>query len=543
MTRLRDQLRNDDGVALLSVMGWMVILMIFMTAISGYALGGLRSARADQNWHAALGAAESGLDDFLYRLNQDTSIWQNPPDCVATPDNAQCGFVPVPGGAAVGEYTYTVDATDYERQGVIRVQSTGRVEERTRTVEASYRRENFLDYVYFTDYETVPLWWPQGSVSDPSTCARHAHATPPRNPNCAQIRFVQNDVIDGPFRTNDTILLEDNPEWRSTAFSSNPAINTNPTYPGYNVMPGQSANPTFLPGFPAYRQRMEMPPSNNELRDVARLGTPAAGRGCVYEGPTHVVLHDNGEMTVDSPYTQTTPGPGPGCPASGTRGSLPTNGVLYVDNRTSCPSGSSHPLRSGGGVTRLIPAEDRTSYGRCAGDLFIEGTLSGQLTAAAHNDIIITWHLDYDTYADSDGDLLGLAAQGEVWLFRPMRSNGRTLPVRGTNTYFVNPRIDAAILSLTSSFSVQNVQYTYQSAGGGQSSGPQQLGAIRMRGTIVQIFRGPVGTGAAGGVNMTGYLKDYRYDWRLQHMMPPFFIEPVAAQFRASDWAERPAQS
>ena len=77
-------------------------------------------------------------------------------------------------------------------------------------------------------------------------------------------------------------------------------------------------------------------------------------------------------------------------------------------------------------------------------------------------------------------------------------------------------RIDAAILSLTHSFTVDNY-----------ACGDRK-GDLIVTGAIAQQFRGPVGT-TGGPDGDTGYLKVYEYDDRLRYRSPPHFLAPVAA--------------
>ena len=80
-----------------------------------------------------------------------------------------------------------------------------------RTVYATLRQRSFLDYLYFTDYETEdpalytgsPFTAAQAQVS----CAAYAYGSNPRDPNCVNIQFVSGDTINGPMHTNDAFML------------------------------------------------------------------------------------------------------------------------------------------------------------------------------------------------------------------------------------------------------------------------------------------------------------------------------------------------
>jgi hypothetical protein len=80
-----------------------------------------------------------------------------------------------------------------------------------------------------------------------------------------------------------------------------------------------------------------------------------------------------------------------------------------------------------------------------------------------------------------------------------------------------NPTIDAAILSTSHSFIVDNFDCG------------AQLGALNVWGAIAQFWRGPVGTSGYPG---TGYLKNYNYDERLKYLQPPDFLTPSSSQLK-----------
>jgi hypothetical protein len=146
------------------------------------------------------------------------------------------------------------------------------------------------------------------------------------------------------------------------------------------------------------------------------------------------------------------------------------------------------------------------------------------MTAAADNDVIIMWDLVYETGLTGD-DLLGLVANNSVFIYHPVNSSGDNLSIPGRpsgRTRFTDARVDAAILTLNHSFTVQ------------QYREGNQLGTLTVRGSIAQLYRGPV---ALGGVS--GYEKDYIYDQRLAYMAPPRFIDPVKSFWRIVSWEER----
>ncbi len=147
--------RDERGVAMITVLIAMMVLIGFAVTIIDYAATSRTVSRRDQNWNAALNAAEAGVDDYLFHLNEASNYSQY--DASNLPPDGNLAFkqyVPVPGGSTRAEYTYTPDIASLTTDGTITLTSTGRVGASKRTIQTVLRRRNFLDYLYFTDYET-----------------------------------------------------------------------------------------------------------------------------------------------------------------------------------------------------------------------------------------------------------------------------------------------------------------------------------------------------------------------------------------------------
>jgi hypothetical protein len=201
--------------------------------------------------------------------------------------------------------------------------------------------------------------------------------------------------------------------------------------------------------------------------------------------------------------------------------SWPTNGVLYVKNNS-------------GGCAGEIPTDADYNESASCGNVYVSGTYSKSLTIAAANDVIIrptsgakvaNRSTDANiTLVDGSDATLGLIANNFVRVAHRVSScsnyTGSDEPA------LTNVRIDAAIMSLLHSFTVDNYNC-------GKS------GTLTVNGAIVQRFRGAVGTTGSGGTIATGYLKDYWYDDRLRFRSPPYFLDPLEASWEVINTQEQ----
>ena len=550
----RDEGDRESGFALATVMIATMVLSMLALASVDYAVGSQNISHHDQNWNAALSAAEAGIDDYIFRLNENGNYWQYnagnlPPDG----NKAFTKYVQVAGSVTLSKFRYDVDASSIAKSGIVKLTSTGRVGNAARTVRVSLRRRSFLDYLYFTDFETVDPALYNGTPFTPTQaqtyCSLHYYGglgnqrdEPSRvdftgdsdanSAYCSDITFVSTDKLNGKMHTNDAFMVCGTPQFLG---------DTTTSWTGAGGLMYRDGCPTSHPVFanptgPTYATPLTMPPTNSALKSQTLTGTG----GCLYTGPTRIVLLANGTMNVKSPFTKNTNNTTPGaCPKNGI-GPLPTNGVIYVQN---VPSGAADPNFTSGcpyNVTsRAHPLgmpipNDMNSYVCRNGDVFIEGTLKGQLTVASENNIDITWHLQYSTGVNGT-DLLGLIADNFVEVYHPVNCASGTasscnlnanFPTEtARNATFSSPILQAAMLSLSHSVRVQ----------AWDRGAP--LGTIHVTGVLAQRYRGPVGTNSNGSI-VSGFSKDYVYDQRLAYLSPPYFLDPVASQWGIVTWAE-----
>lgn len=545
---------DEGGSALIMTIGIGFVLLIVASTLITSSLAGFRGSVTDERWHAALAAADAGVEDYLYRLNQDGNYWRwdetNPPP---EGNPAMTGQAPVPGASNPATFQYTPDTSDLASQGTVRLRSRGTVGDQSREVEVTLRRRSFLDYLYFTDLETRdPALYPSSSRDwAQNNCTRYAWGDNPRHGSCTEITFYQGpgftDRIHGPLHTNDRMRIRGKVEFNGDTSSSYPLAtddDDSPTCPPERYLDAGGGDPVFANSCdPSHAPALKMPPNNQRIRIEA---DHTRGKdGCLFTGPTKIELGD-GRMRVDSPFTKDS-----GC--TGTTPDqwqpLPDNGVIYVqavpgdsgDSNWSpgCPGG--HPfeaeLANGDGTA--------SNYGCRDGDAFLWGELDGQVTVAAENNINLVWDM---TVEDPHGDdILGLVADNNVQVYHPLSEYRRVCGFFGcwdqkrdepvnvpplfhdldNDHLWEDVTVHAAILSVRHSFMVSD----YEEG--------DPLGTLNVTGAIAQKYRGPVGQFNTGtGGSTSGYEKNYVYDDRLRYLSPPHFLDPVDSAWQVSTWSE-----
>jgi Tfp pilus assembly protein PilX len=579
------RMRKDDetGVVLVTVLLLSMIMLIIVAGTMAYALGSQPLSRRDQDWNAALAAAEAGLDDYLFRLNENDQYYLYsatllPPDgnlaftnWVSVPDSGSASVTcTASANSNLPCFRYSVNTANLTAQGAIIITSTGRSRNVTRSVQATLRRHSFIDYLYFTDYETKdPAAYASSddytSVQAQTYCAKRYYqgrdisgrtdfAGDTDGNVCTEISFNSFDTINGPLHTNDAIRICGDPVFNGKVTTSwNPATGNKWVDTGGSCGSG----PTFTQaGDPKYGDPLTMPPSNVAIK--ADADGALGGTGCLYTGPTAIVLNSAGTMDVTSPFTLST-----NANCLGTGRPLPANGVIYVQNVPSTAtdpnytSGCPYSVAPVGTPTTTTPKRahplgypqqnDITTYGCRNGDVFLRGTLRGRLTIAADNNIDVIGSVTYQS-GTGGSDLLGLVANNYAEIYHPVRTDGSTTNCDGGNvnggcnlriawpgqtslqaTALRLPTVQAAILSVAHSFRAQNYNY-------GDNNPSSVTMTITVNGAIAQKYRGIVTL-----IGSTGYGKNYNYDNRLKYQSPPHFLTPIAAAWQIVTWIEQKA--
>lgn len=527
---MRDDL--EDGFAMIMVLITTLVVTAAVTLSLTIATQDLPAARHDQDWNAALAAAQAGVDDYRRHLDDNDTYWTNGGVDASNPAFVSTGGRTIPGSSgskATYRYRLLTSVAQTQVSGLIRLRSTGTVNNVSRTVTVDLRKAGFLKYSYLENFSTVDpsLYDPSSQYYNSNTCRQYYDSRPS---GCSQVSPNPNNLI-GPYHSNDAVWLNGNPTFTSPIAES--------SYPHPNGVKAGQLVTTLGSGSEnsagyqlIYAPIVAFPPTNTQIQ----LQTVSPNTGCLYTGPTRIILNSDGTMTVTSPNTKST---NPGCSTSlpmtsAQTVSLPSNGVVYVQNipaSTSDPNYSNITCASGAkSILGLYPqtGDNQTTYNCHNGDVFLEGTLKGQLTIASANDIVATNNILY-AGGHTGTDVLGLVANNYVTIMHPVSCTGNqsgsscvNLPVvNGQPLYGVE--IDAAILSLTHTFTLQNYDE------GPALSTPGTLSTYRHPfGAVITYYSAVDGT-SSNGVISTGMSNNYEYDPRLLTQPPPYFLQPLSA--------------
>ncbi|WIE54898.1 hypothetical protein [Curtobacterium sp. MCBD17_003] len=585
---------DEQGFVLANVIIFgMIVTMIVAAMVALSTAGSLKSGN-DRNYQNAAAAAYAGLADYQAKISNDNGYatygnkdaqFSKDSGSVFQGDNGNVAFTssgstwaPVV-GTTDEFFRYEVDNSKYASQGFLRVRVTGKSGTKTRSLVADLRGDGFINYLYFTQYESAD----NDITGDNCTNDYQWQAT---SRTCDPVQFASGDVLNGAIRSDD--------DFTACGSTFNSSVED---HSGKVLAPsGCTTTPKYNGGQPSAAAYLGLPSLNTNMAQEARtdLPTTVPRPGCLYTGPTKVQFNSGGTMTIWSPWTRFTQVTATShssdtaaadalCGSSAalqsasgaTIPTLPTN-LMYVQGVPTTKSdpnywGSSYPQRytntycttkvtvSGNSVsysdnqtfsngvgyptsnewigTDSTPGTASSVYSCTAGDVFVSGTFSGHMTIASAGTVWVTGDI---TYTDPNDDILGLVGQNAVEVYNPMTCwNYQSVYYQGYGNYVTcrnvqlvrsagtNLTIDAAIASNNGTFYVQN--YDQGSA----------LGTLTVKGSIAQKYRGTVATSNSGnGKVSTGFTKNYIYDNRLLTTAPPKFLQPVSTSYGVTTQVE-----
>lgn len=472
---------EESGMALVLVVGSMLVLaMLALTALA-FTMSSQRFARYTQDYTAAMAAAQSGVDDYISRLNRDDQYGYTV-DCAngalkgpMSPASNSCGYttttaagwLPVAPGetdAEAAHFHYSADTSRSRIEGTILLTVTGRVNGEYRTIEAAVGKGGSTDFVYYTDFESadpanVQAYAPAGATDTRCGAGGYENALywyeGRRYASCTEITFVSGDRLDGAVFTNDA-ALSDGAHFLQGFQSANPGCNSvtasSTTWRNCLRQDGKNSTADFNGLRPAYAEPLYLDDTSAAF---------ASYPGCHYYGSTRIVFNAGGTMTVwnkkanngnTAPLVISAAGlPTPSCgtldgldSTSGATVPVPDQMVIYVDDAPAsvparrCDSGEiggpssgnslplgtynrvTHPDTSGGSHPQYVYDTNMTEATKTCnrGNVYIEGAVKGRVTVASAQSIVAVGDVVL-AGGHNGGDMLGLVATNTVEVFHP----------------------------------------------------------------------------------------------------------------------------
>lgn len=525
--------REDSGFTLVTVMVSMMILGLFVVTAWAAANQDTAFGRSDQDRKRAYEAAQAGIEWYAYQLARDPATWERCATGV-TLSNGQPAPITLEGASsptwatvtnaagiaktqeqwrieilntsnrATGQ-TFSCSTTNPSttalQDGSLRIRATGRANGKYRSIVGTFRRQGFVDYIYFTQWETQdPI------ISGASNCDRPRST---RGSGCVVIQFQNADRIQGPMHTNDqSIVTCGSPTFGRQGKSDK--FEVAGSSPGYISASGcGTSTPTFNGPKLTPASTIGLPDGNTKLATLAGPDWTFTGQTCLNFRGDVVDVYTNQSWTTTKQVTCNTNNGGRMVTMPLTGSSAPPNGVIYV---------------AGNGGSCAYSRNENYDNSSTCGDVAVQGSYSQSVTIGAANDVVINGNI-----TKSGDQMMGLVAANFVRVYHPTSRSSSSCGAT-PSSYVPVTQIDAAILALAHSFTVDN----YDCGGA--------LGSLQVNGAIAQYYRGTVGTGS--GVNIsTGYAKDYNYDDRLKYRSPPNFLDPIQTRWDIVRQTEqKPAQ-
>jgi hypothetical protein len=551
----------EDGFTMIIAIGVMLITGLLLVAAFTVANGETFATHTNIAQKEAYYAALAGVQEYEYKLQANPDYWEECTGPSSTlPEEAAARYeVTVlpstsaeeaklkecsssnPFGTAIESKGPLANTFRIKSTGVAKTDTGSNVEERT--IIATFKVTGFLDFIYYTNYETEDPALYSSSTAASECKEKYYDEWSPKGLNCQVITFAEGDKVDGPMHTNDATRVEGGAtfgrkEQKAPADKVEIYQGTYPEDSGEKC----TGSPIFYTENKCYEKGEVIvpPPSDESLTAYVKPKYE-------FKGQTRLIL--NG--TTNNINVVRFAGPPEYKEVKETL-PWPENGLIYVTAET-CEAFSAHGADT----------HEEVEETKGCGNVYVSGTYSKSLTVAGANDVIVNGNLYPTGTAPKTGEsapgtaTLGLIASEYVRIYHPVPTTyaptsgkcktfepERFVKVEdkknGSNCEYTNEArecdveknlsasedpnkwgslenvfVYAAILSTSHSFLVDNY-----------NCGPA-LGELHVYGAVAQDYRGIVAT--SGG---TGYKKDYEYDGRLATDEPPYFLAPLKAGWK-----------
>jgi Tfp pilus assembly protein PilX len=499
--------------------GVMFVTGLLTIAAFTAANGDIHLSHESSSQKQAYYAALAGIQQYEYQMQVNPDYWETcktPNGTVSEGSSERYEIKPLVASTAPASIKECSTSKPFESMiqsngaaaNTFRIESTGYAGNNTRSLVGTFQVSGFLNYVYYTNYETEdPGLYPQ-EKSAPSGCAKKFYAERPSG--CTSIQFTTGDAVNGPMHTNDAADVCGGATFGRPGQSPADKVEIN----GGTYGSGCSGTPTYYTGTGGtsgeYTKGKELIPPQSD----STLGAYVE-KEYEFTGVTHITLNGT-VMTVENKKETKVL-------------SWPKNGLVFVRRNKSQACGYEYHAEGADSSTEV------SEEANC-GTVYVSGKYTESLTIGAENNLVINGSIYPSSVENKIGSApsgtvaLGLIANEYVRIYHPITEeecetkfghyncSGGGENAEGS---LKSPWIYAAILSTQHSFVVDN-----------NGSG-EPLGNLNVYGAIAQDYRGIVGTGTSTKIS-TGYLKNYIYDERLAVDEPPYFLSPLNAGWKVA---------
>jgi type II secretory pathway pseudopilin PulG len=497
----------QDGFTMIIALMVMFVTSLLLVAAFTAANSDDQLAHQDTTQKQAYYAALAGVQEYEYELQSNPDYWETcgaPKSTVPEEASESYDVKLLPASSAPTGTTEcsasnpigTVIESKGPLANTFRIKSVGSVKNAgytasaTRTIIATFRVSGFLDYIYYTNFETLD----PGLYNAPAACIGAYYSQWEGKAECQSIVFTSGDEVNGPMHTNDAARVEGSATFGRKGQSPSDVVEINGgTYPSASC----EGSAKYYTATSCYTKGATLTPPPEDTTLASYVKSPNE-----FAGATHLILNGTTNTIKATYYEENAKGE---LVQAEKTISWPENGLIFV----------THGAKACGYAYEAENNDNsyEVEHEKSCGTVYVKGTYSKSLDIGAESDAVIDGNVmptsvESDPGAEPTGTaVLGLIAQNYVRVYHPC--SGYKGNEEGS---LENPYIYAAILSTTHSFIVDNWKCG------------KELGKLHVYGAIAQDYRGAVGT--TGG---TGYLKDYKYDSRLATDEPPYFLAPLKA--------------
>ncbi len=509
LPHLRRAARDERGFTMIIAIGVMFVTGLILVAAFTVANGDVHNSQRDLGSKQAYYAAIAGIQQYEYELQAEPNFWQKcqtletakkeEEEKAKEKDYTKYVVKPVPANKQPSCTTSSPFATMIESKGTyantFRIRSTGygptesnKVGRVSRSLIATFAVTGFLDYLWYTNFETEdPGLYRESNKTLATQCeGKHYTEWSKEKYSCPKIEW-NGDAIEGPFHTEDTAYVTGGGTFGRAGHEPKDLVEMRGgTYGSSSGCKGSTYNTTS--GCYETGVSLPLPPEDTSLKFYLEPGGILTGETWLtLEGSTMTVKRYNEKGTLETK----------------TGVSIPSNGLIYVQSNGSC---GLEGFEAEGSDTSTEITEAKN-----CGTVFVSGYYEKGMTIAAENDVIVNGNVypKGTTLGNEPGGtaVLGLIANNYVRVYHPCSSGKNTTP-------WENPWVYAAILATKHSWIVDNA-----------NCGSLQ-GKLNIYGALAQNYRGVVYR------NGHGYEKHYVYDERLATDEPPYFLQPLKAGWK-----------